>query len=317
MKLRARRLTISSAIVATSALAVAALAGPALAGPASTAPASALASSAGPPDILSAPTLVAHTADGNVGYRDVGRGSPILLIGGSGSSMDNWEPSFVDTLAARHRVIVFDNAGVGDTSSLPSPLTITEMAGQTSALICALRLHRPALLGWSMGGVIAQALAVLRPEQVGRLILAGSQPGNGKALPIPPSVLDELGSTNLNTVISLLFPADQQAAGLAYFEAIFQYQGFYAAPPAAASAQLTASLNWIAGDDPVGHLDGRITAPTLVADGTEDVFDPVRNDVVLAHSIRGARLVLYPDAGHGFLFQDAASFLPLLERFLR
>ena len=251
-----------------------------------------------------------------MGYRDVGHGRPVLLIGGSGSSMDNWEPSFVDTLAARHRVIVFDNAGVGDTASLPSPLTIAEMAGQTSALITALGLHRPALLGWSMGGMIAQALAVLRPDQVSRLILAGSQPGDGRALPIPQSVLDELGSTDVNTVIGLLFPSDQQAAGLAYFEAIFQYQGFYAAPAAAASAQLTASLNWIAGDERAGHLDGRIIAPTLVADGTQDVFNPVRNDVVLAHSIRGARLVLYPDAGHGFLFQDASSFLPLVEKFL-
>jgi pimeloyl-ACP methyl ester carboxylesterase len=306
MTLRARRLALSSAMIVTAAAAVAAMGGPAI-----TARASAPA-----PDVLSAPTLVAHTADGDVGYRDVGHGSPVMLIAGSGSSMDNWDPSFVDTLAARHRVIVFDNAGVGDTAPQPAPLTIAEMAGQTSALITTLRLHRPALLGWSMGGMIAQAVAVSRPDQAGRLILAGSQPGDGRALPIPQSVLDELGSTDLDTVIGLLFPSDQQAAGLAYFEAIFQYPGFYAASAAVASAQLTASLNWIAGDERVGHLDGRITAPTLVADGTQDVFDPVQNDVMLAHGIRGARLVLYPDAGHGFLFQDASSFLPLVEKFL-
>jgi pimeloyl-ACP methyl ester carboxylesterase len=304
MTLRARRLALSSAMIATAAAAVAPLAGPA-------SPARASA-----PDILSAPTLVAHTADGDVGYRDVGHGRPVMLIAGSGSSMDNWDPSFVDALAARHRVIVFDNAGVGDTAPLPAPLTIAEMAGQTSALITTLRLHRPALLGWSMGGMIAQAVAVSRPDQAGRLILAGSQPGDGRALPIPPSALAELGRTDLDTVIGLLFPPDQQAAGLAYFEAIFQYPGFYAASAAVASAQLTASLNWIAGDERVGHLDGRITAPTLVADGTQDVFDPVQNDVMLAHDIRGARLVLYPDAGHGFLFQDASSFVPLVEKFL-
>jgi pimeloyl-ACP methyl ester carboxylesterase len=119
---------------------------------------------------------------------------------------------------------------VGDTSALPGPLTITGMARQESAFITTLHLHHPAVLGWSMGGMIAEALAVLRPGQVGRLILAATQPGNGAGLPIPQAALDELGSTNLATVLGLLFPADQDAAGLTYFEDIFQYPGFYAAP---------------------------------------------------------------------------------------
>jgi pimeloyl-ACP methyl ester carboxylesterase len=269
-----------------------------------------------PLDIVSAPTLTAHTADGDVGYRDVGQGSPILLITGSGASMDLWDPSFIDALAASHRVIVFDNAGVGDTSALPAPLTITEMAEQASALITALGLRRPAVLGWSMGGMIAQALAVLRPWQVGRLILAATQSGNGKGLPIPQATLAEQGSTDLATVIGLLFPPDQGAAGLAYFEDIVQYPNFYGAPAAVASAELTATLNWIAGDERAGHLISRIHVPTLVADGTQDAFDPVCNAYVLADSIRHARVVLFPDAGHAFLFQDASQFIPLVEEFI-
>ncbi|HEU5421342.1 MAG TPA: alpha/beta hydrolase [Streptosporangiaceae bacterium] len=306
MTRRARRFAVSVAVAVTAAAATVPL------------PAAASAASAAPPPagILSAPTLVANTADGTVGYRDVGHGSPIVLIVGSGGTMDNWDPSFVDALAARHRVIVLDNSGVGQTAALSAPLTIAKMAGQASALITALRLHRPTLLGWSMGGMIAQVVAALQPWQVGRLILAGTEPGDGHALPIPQSVLDELGSTDVATVVGLLFPPDQEAAGLAYFEDIFRYPGFYAAPPAAASAQLAATLSWIAGDEPAGHLTGRIHARTLVAGGTQDVFDPARNDVLLARGIRGARLVLYPDAGHAFLFQDAASFIPLVERFI-
>jgi len=69
-------------------------------------------------------------------------------------------------------------------------------------------------------------------------------------------------------------------------------------------------------DEPAGHLLGRIFVPTLVADGTQDVFDPVQNDVMLARGILGARLAPYPDAGHAFLFQDASSFVPLVDRFL-
>jgi pimeloyl-ACP methyl ester carboxylesterase len=303
-----RPFMIKSAVAAVAALALVTLSGAASAASASPSPPP-------PAGILTAPTLVAHTAEGDVGYRDVGHGPAILLLTGAGGSMDNWDPAFVDTLAAHHRVIVLDNSGVGETSALSAPLTITEMAGQVSAFITALHLCRPAVLGWSMGGMIAQALAVLDPWQVSRLILAGTQPGNGRALPIPPSVLAEQGSTNLATVIGLLFPPDQEAAGLAYFEAIFQYPDFYAAPAADARAQLAAALSWIAGQDPVGHRVGRIRVPTLVADGTQDLYNPVANDDLLARSIPCARLVLYPDAGHGFLFQDAAAFVPLVERF--
>jgi pimeloyl-ACP methyl ester carboxylesterase len=128
--------------------------------------------------------------------------------------MDNGEPSFVDTLAAHHRVIVLDNAGTGETSALTAPLTITKMAVQTSAFITTLHLRGPAVLGWSMGGMIAQTLAVLYPWQVSR-------------------------------------PCSRTYAGR-------------------------------------GRNAGQVR--------------PVANDYLLARSIPGARLVLYPDAGHGFLF---------------
>jgi pimeloyl-ACP methyl ester carboxylesterase len=310
MTMRAKRPWIRMAVAATAAAAALPLAGGGAA--------AAAARTAAPPpvDILSAPTLVASTADGSVGYRDVGHGRPIVLVVGAGATMDNWDPSFVDTLAARHRVILLDNSGAGQTTALRPPLTITSMAGQLSALITTLRLRRPAVLGWSMGGMIAQVLAVQHPAQVSRLILAGTEPGTGQALPIPQATLDQLGSTDVATVIGLLFPPDSEAAGLAYFEAIIGYPGFYAAPAADAAAQLAASEGWIAGDEPAGHRPGRIRVPTLVADGTQDAFDPVPNAVLLARGIRGARLALYPDAGHAFLFQDASSFLPLVERFI-
>jgi pimeloyl-ACP methyl ester carboxylesterase len=118
----------------------------------------------------------------------LGSGPALLLITGASASMDHWPPSFVDALAAHHTVVVFDNAGVGRTSavSAPASLGITAMASQASALISALRLRRPAVLGWSMGGMIAQALAVSHLAQVSRLILAATAVGTGKALPSRP-----------------------------------------------------------------------------------------------------------------------------------
>jgi pimeloyl-ACP methyl ester carboxylesterase len=99
----------------------------------------------------------AHTTMGAVGYRIVGSGPPLVMVMGYAGTMEVWDPRFVDALARHHRVVIFDHAGVGQTQVLPAPLTIDAMADQTSALISALGLGRPAVLGWSMGGMIAQA----------------------------------------------------------------------------------------------------------------------------------------------------------------
>jgi pimeloyl-ACP methyl ester carboxylesterase len=287
------------------------------AGAAAPAPASTRTPSSGPPDIVTAPTLVARTTAGDVGYREVGSGSPVLLITGFSGSMDDWAPSFVDALAAHHTVIVFDNAGIGDTAALPSPLSISAMAGQTSALISALRLRQPAVLGWSMGGMVAQALAVLHPRQVSRLILAATQAGTGASLPIPPAAQAAAASSNPAVVLSVLFPADQAAAAAAYLMGIVQYPGRYPVSQAVKTEQEAAIQQWMAGQDPAGLRLSQIRARTLVADGTLDQLDPVSNDRLLARGIPRAYLLLYPDAGHAFLFQDTARFVPAVERFLR
>jgi pimeloyl-ACP methyl ester carboxylesterase len=269
-----------------------------------------------PLDVVNAPTRIAHTSAGPVGYREVGAGSPLLLVMGLGGSIDDWQPYFVATLAAHHTVVVFDNAGIGQTAALASPLTITAMANQASALISALRLGRPAVLGWSMGGMIAQALAVLHPAQVSRLILAATQAGTGTALPVPPAAAAAVVSSNPAAVLSVLFPPSAAAAQQAYVAGILRYPGFYQAPSAVAAEQAVAVGQWIAGNDPAGRQLGRVRIPTMVADGTVDALDPVANARQLASLVPGARLLLYPGAGHAFLFQDSASFLPAMARFL-
>ncbi len=269
-----------------------------------------------PRDVVAAPVRIADTAAGAVGYREVGTGSPILLVMGLSGSIDDWQPDFVASLAADHTVVVFDNAGVGRTAPLASPLSITEMADQASALISALRLGRTAVLGWSMGGMIAQALAVLHPAQVSRLILAATQPGTGKALPIPAAAAAAVASPNPAVVLSVLFPPGQAAAARTYAIGILRYPGFYQASPTVVAAQGQAVRQWMAGQDRAGRELGDIRIPVLVADGTLDALDPVANDRALAEAVPGAKLILYPGAGHAFLFQDSASFLPAVERFL-
>jgi alpha/beta hydrolase fold len=126
--------------------------------------------------IASTPVQTVHTSFGTVGYRSIGSGPPLVLITGYSGTMETWDRRFVDALARHHRIVIFDNAGIGKTAVLPSPLTIDGMANQTSALIAALGLKRVDVLGWSMGSMIAQALAILHPSQVRRLVLCAPIP---------------------------------------------------------------------------------------------------------------------------------------------
>ena len=252
-----------------------------------------------------------------IGYREIGTGSPILLITGLSGTMDDWQPAFVASLATGHTVVMLDNAGVGETAPLAQPLTITAMANQTSALISTLGLGRVAVLGWSMGGMIAQALAVLHPAQVSKIVLAATQPGTGHAVPIPPTAAAEAASSNAGEVISVLFPPGDSAAAQAYVAGIIRYPDFYRSSSAVVADNRSPSTSgWrgetrrVPGSTP---FDARSWSPT--ARWTR--LDPSANDRSLAHSVPGGKLILYAGAGHAFMFQDMASFVPAVQRFLR
>jgi pimeloyl-ACP methyl ester carboxylesterase len=267
--------------------------------------------------VVSAPVRIVHTSLGTVGYRVVGTGPPLILITGYTATINSWDPRFVGALAEHYRVVMLDNAGVGRTQALPGPLTIDAMASQTSALIDTLGLGKPDVLGWSLGGTIAQALAVLHPAQVRRLVLCATFPGTGTITPPSRAASEALTSGSVQEVMADLFPAGQAAAQQEYLAATAAYAPHAPAPAAAIAAEGHAINVWLGGADPAGQKTPAISAPTLIADGTIDRLDPVSNDYTLARLIRGARLKLYPDAGHGFLFQDAKAFIPLIESFLR
>jgi pimeloyl-ACP methyl ester carboxylesterase len=315
MRHRGRRLvTLAAALVCVGAVAGAASA-------AASAAAGAVgletaAATGTPPDIATTPTRIAHTSLGAVGYREIGHGPTLLMITGASASMDDWAPYLVDPLAEHFRVVVFDNAGVGKTAALGAPLTVPEMAKQTSDLIHTLRLGRCDVLGWSMGGLVAQSLAVDDPRQVRRLVLAATQAGTGTAAPAPAPARAAVESGNAVAVLKVLFPADQGPATKRYVAGVLSYHPYYTSSAAVRAEQQAAVDQWFAGDDATGRHPGRIRAPTLVSDGTQDALDPVSNDHMLAGLIHGSHLLLYRDAGHGFLFQDAGMFVAALRSFL-
>jgi pimeloyl-ACP methyl ester carboxylesterase len=266
--------------------------------------------------IVAAPVLTARTSLGNVAYRVVGAGQPLVMVMGYAGTMEAWDPRFVDTLARHYRVVVFDNAGLGGTAKLPAPLTVDAMADQTAALISSLNLTAPDVLGWSMGSMIAQSLAVRHASDVGKLVLAASWPGNGAATAPAQATINELKSGVPEQVRGVLYPADQPYGYDAYIGSLSTYPG--AAPPSASAiaSQDKAITDWWAGADPSGRTPASITAPTLITDGNADELDNVSNSQALAKLIPNSSLQLYPDAGHAFLFQVGTPFTFAVQTFL-
>lgn len=278
----------------------------------------AAASAATPPrSITQAPIRTVQAGQGTIGYRSVGQGRPLVLVMGLAGTMDAWPPSFVDSLAARRRVIVFDNEGIRRSTLGPGALTVGRMADDVASLIRALRLRRVDVLGWSMGGMIAQSLARRHPRLVRRMVLCATAPGDGRATPPAADVITQL-TTGTANVFQLLFPPGHDSAAQAYARAITSYPNAGpAAPPEITRAQLAASSTWVSGGDPSGSPLRRLRLPVLVAGGALDRLLPVANQRYLARAIPNARLRVYLDAAHGFFLEHRRGFVRVVDRFLR
>lgn len=300
------RRTALASLLAAASLAAAPAAG------AATAPTSAAAT---------APTRTATIAGGaKLGYRSIGSGRPIVLATGLGGAIDGWDPTFLDALAARgHRVVVFDNEGVGRSTARPGTLTIRRMGDDLAGLIDALHLGRPDVAGWSMGGMIAQSFAVRHPGRVRRLVLLATASGDGAYTAGGAQASGDLNSSTSDPAagLALLFPAAQTAARDRYVRDLFlRKDPNPQATPEVFARQLAASGRWLAAQDPDGKRITRLRLPVLVGGGALDPLLPVANQRHLAKAIPHAELVTYADASHGFFLQHAKEFVPRLAQFL-
>jgi len=266
-----------------------------------------------------APTATARIGKQKIGYRSFGQGRPVVFVQGLAGTMDGWPPSFLDAVAAaRHRVVVFDNEGVGSSTLRAGTLSVRRMAQDTARLVKKLRLKRPDVVGWSMGGMVAQSYAVRYPKRLRRLVLLASAPGDGNAVLPAADALQALASGDAAALLGKLFPPDQVAARDGYISDILRRFDFNPIAPAkVVTAQLGAAATWITGSDPDGAKVGRLGARALVGGGESDELLPIGNQRHLAELIPHAKLVTYPDAGHGFYIQEQADFVPRLTAFLR
>ena len=256
-------------------------------------------------------------------YRQLGpsTGVPVIFLTLLAAVLDNWDPRVVDGIAAQHRVITFDNRGVG-ASSGSTPTTIQEMATDAVTFIRALGFDQVDLFGFSMGGMIAQVIAQEEPQLVRKMILAGTGPAGGEGIDKVTriSYLDTArGLLTRQDPKQFLFftrTANGRRAGKGFLQRLKERtEGRDKAISLRAfRAQLKAIRRW--GLQEPADLS-TIPHPVLVANGESDRMVPSRNTIALAERLPNSELIpLYPDAGHGGIFQYHEQFVRKALEFL-
>ena len=269
-----------------------------------------------------APTKFQKVSDIRFAYRELGAASgvPVILLNHLAGVLDNWDPRVVDGIAAKHRVIVFDNRGIG-ASGGSTPDTIEAMARDAIAFIRALGFKQVDLLGFSLGGMISQVIVELEPKLVRKMILAGTGPAGGIGIDrvTQVTIVDMLrGTLTFKDPKHYLFfttTANGRREAGKFIERLKERTEDRDKPISfvAFRAQLKAIYAW--GVQQPSDLS-TIQQPVFVANGDHDRMVPTPNTVNLAKRLPNSELKIYPDAGHGGIFQFHDEFVPQALEFL-
>lgn len=270
------------------------------------------------------PTQTVSAGGVNFAYREYGQangGTPVVFLNHLAAVLDNWDPRVVDGFAAQHHIVVFDNRGIGASSGTPAN-TIEQMAADAIRFIKAKGFTQVDLFGFSMGGMIAQEIALKQPQLVRKMILAGTGPAGGTGISSVARVSNydllratltfqdpkqylfftrtpsgiQAGKAFLNRLQERTENRDQDITLRAYFAQLQALKAWGAKPPADLSI---------------------IKQPVLVANGDDDRMVPTSNSHDLAKRIPNSQLIIYPDAGHGGIFQNHADFVSKSLAFLK
>ena len=271
---------------------------------------------------INTPTRTIEVNGSRFAYRQLGTdtGTPVILLNHLGANLDNWDPRVVDGLAATHRVITFDNRGVGaSTGSTPS--TIAAMARDAVAVVRALGLTRVDLVGFSLGGFVTQVIAQDEPQLVRRIVLAGTGPAGGVGIDkvtrvtIKDMLRAALSFSDPKRYLFFTRTANGQRAAREFLARLKERTEARdaAISPWTFRAQLKAIHAW--GRRQPQDLT-RIVAPVLVVNGEADRMVPSSNTRDLARRLPNSELELYPDAGHGGAFQYHDAFVTKVRHFL-
>jgi pimeloyl-ACP methyl ester carboxylesterase len=272
-----------------------------------------------------------HVGDIDIAYKTFGKGEPILLVSGAGGDMNAWDPSTLEVLSSNHTVIVFDNRGVGNTTTGSKPFSIQQFANDTAGLLDALKIRKADVLGYSMGSFIAQQLTVMNPEKVNRLVLVAASCGGKEAIPQSPQ-LQKMASDIANKFLNNISVSQEEMKSLISvslgsgwirlhpesLENIPEAKDLLSSiTPNNNLKQVKAVQSWFATNwSGICSQLTKISNPTLVIIGTDDVAVPTANSLVIAGKIPGAWLVQIKDAGHAIPSQYPDKINRVLQTFL-
>jgi pimeloyl-ACP methyl ester carboxylesterase len=267
------------------------------------------------PDSL--PTIAVDGAQ--IAYRRIGKGRPLVMLNGFAATSADWDPSFVDQLASSNELILLNNRSIGGSIDDGQPFDIEKLADDVAQVIERLGIERVTIMGWSMGGFIAQAFAVKYPNRLEKLVLLSTDSGGTDAdlasADVWSQLIDTAGTPHeqAHRLLRLLFPDDVAESFYCRFGDIM----------ATARAQLSVELlNRQAAAMDAWHRNGvtrllrEIPVPVLVATGTEDIVIPASNALKLVNAIPGAWLAQFPHGGHAFIAQYPRPLANLINSFL-
>jgi pimeloyl-ACP methyl ester carboxylesterase len=270
------------------------------------------------------PNQVVSAANGvDYAYRETGGGTPpLVLLQHFRGNLDNWDPALIDALASARRVVTFDNAGVGGSTGT-TPSTVTQMARDAIAFLDAMEFEKVDVLGFSIGSFVAQEVALIRPPAVRRLVLASSAPQGASGMHgWPPDVIEAVGAPapNPDGYLGVFFTgsATSRQSGLDALGRMAARSEDRDQPTTwqTRQAQYDAVCAWGIPDHGRLQRVSALDVPVFVANGDNDPMILPHYSHLLAGLIPQARLKIYPDSAHGFLFQHHATFAGDVEEFL-
>jgi pimeloyl-ACP methyl ester carboxylesterase len=276
---------------------------------------------------MGAKTEHVQVGDINIAYKRFGQGNPILFISGIGASIQVDEPTLLsEFVATNHTVIVFDNRGMGETTVGTKPFSIEQFANDTAGLLDALHIEKADVLGGSLGSFIAQELALNYPQKVDRLILASGSCGGNETIGPSEQTLEML-ATLYSPELAQNMTGEQQAMILAQTlfppewlkehpevlnNTVIQLAPGSSATPEIIQQQGLAAGTWKGSCDRLS----RITQPTLLIVGDQDLLMPAANSVMMAQRIPNSQLVIMEGTGHGVSWQVPNEFTAHILNFL-
>ncbi len=254
--------------------------------------------------------------DIELAYQIFGEGDPLLLIMGYSGTMDLWAPEVLKELASKYQVIIFDNRGMGKTTASDKEFSIELFADDTRGFLDALGIERAHVLGWSLGTYIAQELGLRYPDRVEKLVLYAGDCGGKEAIYPGPEIMDALGDTSGSSrergekLLATLFPEKwlkEHPDPRTYFPRVTETSS-----PENTKRQYQSWQNWKGSYSRLA----KITQPTLLITGADDVNTPWQNSLMMIDLIPGAWLVQLEGGGHGVMYQYPEKFSRIVLTFL-